>query len=517
MNTLFTLYICLYSIVSFAQINEVEVLPEGIVFPRMNTTQRNALSPVEGQVIYNTQTNTIDSYDGSQWTTGSSTGTPSIISDSDGDTFIDTEEITDDDKIRFKIKGLEVLRHDGQTLHFSNSGQSVFIGENAGIADDLSDNRNTFVGSLSGNSNTIGTQNVAVGHQALKDNVSGSSNIALGQQALQKNKNSNNIAIGFNAARDNNNGNKNVAIGHFSGFINQDGNQNTFIGYEAGRNTSTTTSGSVMIGHQAGMDEVANNRLYIANNNTTTPLIYGEFDNSKVEMNGNTEVNGDAQINGTLKVNDPTQTGYALPTTDGAADQVLQTNGNGSVAWSALPSSNSGNSTCDDPEPHVALPSKERDFYMKIIEAPSSHQNQISPLNGTELVAYGYEFKQLPGSSGNSCNNLTFKIRKELDRATPKLRRLNFIGQVLDDAVLYVYDRNSNNQARRELTIEFEELKIKSIDTKVMYSGNNEYRLYEVIEFQIMKKTKMIYYIYSNNTGQLSGTIDEEFNCTTGI
>jgi len=513
MNTILTLYICLYSILSIAQINEVEMLPDGIIFPRMNTAQRNALSPVEGQAIYNTQTNTIESYDGSQWTTGSSNSTPSIVSDSDGDTYIDTEESTDDDIIRFKVKALEVMRHDGQTLHFINNGQSVFIGENAGVADDLSDNRNTFVGSLSGQANTIGTQNVAVGHQALKANITGSSNIAIGLQALQKNKNSNNVAIGFNAARDNNNGNKNIAIGHFSGFVNQDGNQNTFIGYEAGRNTSTTTSGSVMIGHQAGMNEVANDRLYIANDNTTAPLIYGEFDNGKVEMNANTEVNGDAQINGTLKVNDPTQTGYALPTTDGIADQVLQTNGNGSVAWSALPSSNSGTSTCVDTEPHSALPIGKREFYMKIDEAPSNHPNGYAGLDQKEIISYGYEFKQLPGNSGNSCNNLFFKIRKEVDRATPKLRKMTYTGQILIDPILYVF-QELNNQIKSELKFEFDELIINSVETKVMYAGNNQYRLYEVIDFKVTDNLKIVYYLYDPNTGQPTGTIEEEFNCT---
>lgn len=297
MKTISTLFICIFSILSNAQISEVELTADGIVFPRMNTSQRNALSPVQGQCIFNTQTTTIECYDGTMWTsTAGSSGPSSAITDSDNDTAIDVEITNDEDIIRFKTNGTEVMRHDGQTLHISNSGQSVFIGENAGIADDLSDNRNTFIGSLSGQANVSGSQNVAVGHQALKDNILGANNIAIGQQALQKNKNFNNIAIGFNAARDNDSGKKNIAIGGYSGFTNQNGIHNTFLGYEAGRNTSTNTSGSVMIGHQAGMNEVGDNKLYIANTNTSSPLLYGEFDNNKVKINGQLETTGTIMV-----------------------------------------------------------------------------------------------------------------------------------------------------------------------------------------------------------------------------
>ncbi len=283
--------------ISHSQINEVLIESTGMTLPRMNTSQRNALTPIQGQCIYNTQSKSLECFDGINWSTSnSSSGTVSSIADNDGDTSIDLEKTPDDDVISFTSKGVEVMTHDGQTLHMTNNGQSVFVGENAGAVDDLTNNRNTFVGSLAGQTNTTGTQNVAVGHQALKDNVVGSNNIAIGQQALQKNNNSNNVAIGFNAARDNSNGNKNVAVGGFSGFINQTGIENTFIGYEAGRNTSTSTSGSVMIGHQAGMNETNNNRLYIANDNTATPLIYGEFDNQKVVTNGDHEIMGEAKI-----------------------------------------------------------------------------------------------------------------------------------------------------------------------------------------------------------------------------
>jgi hypothetical protein len=63
------------------------------------------------------------------------------------------------------------------------------------------------------------------------------------------------------------------------------GAQNTALGYAAGRN-NITGSGNVFIGYQAGQNELGSNRLYIDNSNTASPLIYGEFDNNNVKING---------------------------------------------------------------------------------------------------------------------------------------------------------------------------------------------------------------------------------------
>jgi len=39
-----------------------------------------------------------------------------------------------------------------------------------------------------------------------------------------------------------------------------------------------------MIGYQAGAAATASNKLYIANSNTATPLIYGEFDTPVLKL-----------------------------------------------------------------------------------------------------------------------------------------------------------------------------------------------------------------------------------------
>lgn len=512
-KTPFTLLCLTLSIFSFAQISEIELTPDGVVFPRMNTTQRNSLNPTQGQCIFNTQIKTLECFDGSEWTTGRS----SIIIDTDGDTALELEQNADEDIIRFRTNGTEIMRLDDKTLHFSNNGQSVFIGENAGVADDLSNNRNTFVGSLAGQANTTGTQNVAVGHQAMKDNIAGNNNVALGQQALQKNKNSNNIALGFNAARDNNNGNKNIAIGGFSGFTNQNGNQNTFLGYEAGRNTSTASSGNVMIGHQAGMNETGNNKLFIANDNTTAPLIYGEFDNQKLVTNGDHEINGDAAVNGSIKVNDPSQTGYQLPTADGDADQVLKTNGNGNVSWSNDVSGGGGSGTtnvnCTDPENHDALLSAVILYYM-VIDGIDGGSNFEAHQDAIEV--YGYELKQLRTSSG-VCNNITFKIRKALDKASPKLIQNNFIGTVISEAELFSYTPNTNNGYKLVSSIKIEDFLIQSVDMETVFEGNGEYKLYEIVQFDIQGTIETAYQLYNPTTGNPAGQVLSGWDCDTNV
>ncbi len=47
--------------------SDAEMSGEGIIFPRLSTAQRNTLPAVQGQVIYNTSTNKLNTYDGSVW------------------------------------------------------------------------------------------------------------------------------------------------------------------------------------------------------------------------------------------------------------------------------------------------------------------------------------------------------------------------------------------------------------------------------------------------------------------
>jgi len=76
---------------------------------------------------------------------------------------------------------------------------------------------------------------------------------------------------------------------------NQTGSDNTALGFGAGHNT--TGSKNTFIGFEAGKDEAGSNKLYIANSDTTTPLIYGDFLAKKVT------INDDLSVIGTLVAN----------------------------------------------------------------------------------------------------------------------------------------------------------------------------------------------------------------------
>jgi len=375
------------------------------------------------------------------------------IADTDGDTRIQTEDSADEDIIRFDIGGTEKWVMEGSRLASKNTGNSIFIGEQAGLNDDLSANNNVAVGNFSLTNNTSGNLNSAFGYRALFSNVVGHSNTAIGYESmfsntaavntgvgyqslysnttgrfntgigyqslylnttkenntaigywsLYNNTGENNTALGsralysnttgnwntavgshvmdnnstgtFNTAlgyktmesntsganntavgvqalslntfghrnsahgywslRNNINGFNNTAMGYFSSFsnttgsnnttygkdadyYNETGSQNTIIGTEAGKGTAAhNKSGNILIGYQAGFDETNSNRLYIENSNSSTPLIYGNFQDDTLRVNGTFDINN----------------AYHFPLTDGSSGQVLSTDGSGVISF----------------------------------------------------------------------------------------------------------------------------------------------------------------------------------------
>lgn len=107
----------------------------GLLIPRADTA--NIAAPATGLLIYQLSDNGFYQYNGTAW---QNLGTVSDrISDADEDTRIEVEESSDEDLIRFYSEGTEVLRQHGATLEMLNIGKSVFIGEEAGLQDDLTD------------------------------------------------------------------------------------------------------------------------------------------------------------------------------------------------------------------------------------------------------------------------------------------------------------------------------------------------------------------------------------------
>ena len=158
----------------------------------------------------------------------------------------------------------------------------------------------TAIGSLSLNSLTSGDHNTGLGHFTLRGITKGAHNTAVGSNAL----------YGLSSLN-----NKNTGVGSFAGF-NAQGQCNVFLGYYAGPATWTTPVSS---------------KLYINNNFSDTPLIYGDFSTGQVTIhnqvsasifsgsfygNGSnlTDVewdgsrNGDANITGSFTVSGSTAT-----------------------------------------------------------------------------------------------------------------------------------------------------------------------------------------------------------------
>lgn len=144
---------------------------------------------------------------------------------------------------------------------------------------------NTFIGGNAGNTNTTGAFNVFLGYQAGYLNTAGNNNTFIGLNAGYSNTTgSHNTFLGAGAGL-NTTGDKNIFLGELAGYNNTTGDNNTFLGYQAGYSNQSGI-GNISLGYQAGYDETGSNKLYIDNSNTFSPLIYGEFDNDILAVNG---------------------------------------------------------------------------------------------------------------------------------------------------------------------------------------------------------------------------------------
>jgi len=179
----------------------------------------------------------------------------SIVTDTDGDTRIDVETNPDEDMIRFTTGGTEAL-----VITKNANGDVDMVG---------SVNANVLMGS--NHYDNTGINNTMIGAATGRDNTSGYANTLVGAYAAARN------TEGF----------QNVIIGTAAGDLSTEGNRNVYVGYGAGYDCGG--SSNVFIGNYSGAFATnASNRLYIQNRqgDSTQALIYGEFDNELVAING---------------------------------------------------------------------------------------------------------------------------------------------------------------------------------------------------------------------------------------
>ncbi len=182
-------------------------------------------------------------------------------------------------------------------------GDSALYNNGTGATGIYQATDNTAVGSKSQYANTTGYYNTSIGYNSLHDNTTGNSNSAMGSKALFNNtQGSYNSAVGNLALFSNDGGNHNTAMGYGALYSNISGSENTAVGRDAGR--FSTGGGNVFIGYQAGYNESGNNKLYISNSDTSAPLIGGDFDAGRVDINGTIKITGGSPALGNILTSD---------------------------------------------------------------------------------------------------------------------------------------------------------------------------------------------------------------------
>ena len=301
----------------------------------------------------------------------------------------------------------------------TTQARQVAIGYNAG-RNNTGGYGNTMMGYIAGRDNT-GNDNTMLGYESGIGNT-GSDNFFMGRGTGWNNTGNSNIMIGYfngynntgddnvffgNGAGSNNQGDHTILMGYQSGF-NNIGDDNIFLGYNAGRNNATGTrnlflgrqagysnvlgDGNVFLGYQAGYSETASDRLYIDNSNTANPLIYGEFDNDIV------------RVNGTMQVNNPATTGYAFPAADGASyGLVLATDANGAMYWSTTTQSNHLKKVTN-----VLSPVDSAVYQFSVTNNNANTLTGFKAVNTNDVSNYAGAVLELKGSGADYTNNLYF-------------------------------------------------------------------------------------------------------------
>ena len=212
---------------------------QGFLPPRMTEAQRDAIAtPATGLVVYNTDNNTVDFYDGDSWEVVGS-GTTIAIDDL---TDAETEYSTD---------------------------HNMFLGSGAGAAIQATGQYNIALGENALNDVTTGDKNIAIGYGALAANTS-DENVAVGPNALTSNiGGADNTAIGSDVLEDNTTGTSNTGVGSNALDSNTEGTDNTALGVGAGRNITTGDQNIIIGSGLNAPSATANGQISIGN------LIFG--------------------------------------------------------------------------------------------------------------------------------------------------------------------------------------------------------------------------------------------------
>jgi hypothetical protein len=281
-----------------------------------------------------------------------------------------------------------------------------FFGENVGR--DNSGSRNNFIGEQVGYSNT-GSYNNFIGYQA-GGRMSASNTIAIGRASLRGGAGM--VSGGLTASTSNN-----TAVGAFAGYnVQTSGNNNLLLGYRAAESL-TTGSNNIVIGYDVeAPSNTASNQLNIGNlifsegiDGTGTSLSSGNLGVGTSTPSSKLTVAGDIYGSGALTVNGPvslrgassarfydadssdfvgfrasstlaTSTTWSLPGVDGSTNQVLVTDGDGSLRFDSVSAIGGG-----------------AENYLELLDTPSTY------------VAGALQFASATGSDLTQSNQLVYQ------------------------------------------------------------------------------------------------------------
>jgi len=197
------------------------------------------------------------------------------------------------------INGIDnIFIGNGAGINNQGGYSNIFIGKDVGSAN-VSGKVNIFIGTESGKSNLGGDANTYLGNYTGKNNAEGVGNCFFGNSSGGSNTGSHNTFIGSSSGNLSDLSSNNTYIGYGAGGSAK-GSNNIFIGHESGAGTSFSGTDCVFIGNGTGYFETGSNKLYIANSNTSTPLIKGTFPNTDLTFKATTiTADGNLNITGT--------------------------------------------------------------------------------------------------------------------------------------------------------------------------------------------------------------------------
>ena len=204
----------------------------------------------------------------------------------------------------------------------NNATSNVAIGVTA-MEDITSGDGNTAFGLGSMKSVTSGSYNSAQGSYSLRDLTSGTKNAAFGNSSMRS------VSSGL----------KNSGFGHSSAFRVTTGDFNVGLGFRSG-DTISTGNNNVIVGAFADPSKNdASNQIVIghrASGQADNSVTLGNADVTEIYM---AQDSGATVYAAALGFGDVAMT---LPTADGSSNQVLKTNGSGTLSWGSAATSING-------------------------------------------------------------------------------------------------------------------------------------------------------------------------------